>query len=463
MRRSVQILCLLSVFICHSQAKNDRVTLSFEGLDLDVIFDRLSTQTGYFFSYNSDLLPRGSKYSLSVTDLPIDQFLSRLLVGTNLKYSFYKKQIIVNYVPPEQNVKRGKLFNVSGRVVDDTGAPLQDVNVFLDGTTIGTSTNPDGFYIMDRIPAGYYELVFSHIGFKKAVYTVEEYNGGSRIQRHQMDLEVSQLEEVAVVSERITNDRDNWPAFFQLFQQDLFGTSLSSQYCAILNPEVIDFTYEEPENKLIAFAHAPLEIRNDAMAYEITYYLESFERTDTDLRYRGQMKFQNDPNPFREFTKREIRSQRKKSYAGSWNHFKKALLAGRLRKDGFRIYETNNFARVNVNRLRELNERDIIVFKGNHWELDFDNFLVVVYTKEKESLNFIQDERFSSIIYGGGKNDRRNPGKQVSLLKLLNGSVRLDLNGQVVDRFALTSFGYWSWERLANLVPINYDPKYDNF
>ncbi|MEQ9403791.1 MAG: carboxypeptidase-like regulatory domain-containing protein [Cyclobacteriaceae bacterium] len=469
MRHSILLLIGVCCSLhCLGQNKNERITLSFENIELEVIFDSLSAQTGYFFSYNSDLLPKGSKYSISTEDLPIDQFLSELLVGTNLKYSFFKDQIIIHYEAPEQNEKKKrKLFSISGTVTDEWGNPLKDVNVFLDGTTIGISTDIDGNYRLNRIPPGYYDLVFSYVGYKNAVYDISEYNGGSRIQRHKMEPSISELQEVEVVAERITNEYDTWYAFFELFQNDLFGTSFNAGHCYISNPEVISFTYHESNNKLVAFATEPIKIRNEAMAYQITYFLESFERTDTDLRYRGQIKFQNDYNPDGGFTRKQIRAERKKSYNGSWNHFRKSLLEDRLKKDGFKISRTKDPTRIKANRLKPTDAADILVFKGKHWELDFKDYLVVFYNKEKESLNFLLDTQFSSVIYADSLDENRtllrNPGKQISLLKLLKRPLRIDLNGQVMDSFASTSFGYWAWERLANLVPLNYDPKYDNF
>ena len=97
----------LSIYV-FSQAKNDRVTVSFENVDLPAIFDVLTTQTGYFFSYNSDLLPQGSKYSITEEDIPIDQFLSKLLVGTGLRFVFFKDQIIIKYAIPAQEKKKNK-------------------------------------------------------------------------------------------------------------------------------------------------------------------------------------------------------------------------------------------------------------------------------------------------------------------------------------------------------------------
>ena len=52
--------------------------------------------------------------AISTEDLKIDEFLSQLLVGTGLKYSFFKEQIIINYEAPRPEVKKKKLFNVSG-------------------------------------------------------------------------------------------------------------------------------------------------------------------------------------------------------------------------------------------------------------------------------------------------------------------------------------------------------------
>lgn len=467
MRLSLLIICLIGSLHCFSQGRNERVTISVYDQSLPTIFDSLSVQTGYFFSYNSDILPKGSRFTLSAVDLPIDQFLSNLLLGTNLKYSFYKEQIIINYEAPNRDVKRRKLFNISGKVLDENGEALVGVNVFLNGTTLGTSTDIDGNYLIGKIPPGFYDLVFSYIGYQNGVYNVSEYNGGSRITRHNMEPAINELEEVQVVTDRIKRDGDKWFIYYELFKDDLLGSSENSKHCVISNPEVIDFSFKKSSNTLEAFAIEPLKIRNEAMAYDITYYLESFVRGDDDLRFRGKIKFQNNYTSSSEFSKRKIKTVRKKSYLGSWNHFKKSLLSNSLRKNGFRIYKTKEIEGVNVKKLDERDESDILIFKGNHWELDFDDYLVVSYSKEQESVNFLLDGRFSSFIYqdqiSSNGIPQRNPGKQISVLKLLHGPVRLDLNGQVVDKFASTSFGYWSWERLSDLVPLNYEVKFDNF
>jgi hypothetical protein len=452
-----------------SQAQNrqrDLISANFENLPLSLILDTLSFQTDYFFSYNSSILEGTGKFTISAKNQPIDQFLSRLLVGTGLEYSFFKDQIILNYRDIELVSKKKNKFAISGTITDEKGTRLGNVNVFLDGTTIGTSSDIDGNFKLESIPPGYYDLVFSHVGYENALYSISEYNGRDRIQSHQMELDLGQLEEVEVISNRINNKQSAWQHYFLVFKEELLGKSENARNCVIENPEVIRFSYDADQNILKAYTLDPIQIRNDALGYRITYFLESFEKTTNDLRYRGQIKFKNDV-PLQNSDKREWSTNRKKSFNGSFNHFRKALLEDDLRKEGFKVYQLKNLDQLKSNPTQErLSASDIIVFKGDHYELDFKNYLMVQYIKEKESVGFLTDSEFSSIIYDDFISDEgiitKQPSHQISVIKLLRSSVRLDLSGQVVDRFALTTNGYWSWERLADLVPVNYDPKLDN-
>lgn len=458
--------CVLTLSVFAQKRNSDLVNGSFRNVSLEVIFDSLSAQTNYFFSYNSDLLPKGSMYTITADNVPIDQFLSKLLVGTGLKYSFFKDQIILNYEPPEKVIKRKKnFFSISGSVDDESGRPLNDVNIFLDGTTIGVSSDIDGNYKLEGIPPGYYDLVFSHVGYQYAVYHISEYNGGARIQNHQMEIDLGQLEEVEVISNRINRNENSWLTYYRIFREELLGQSKNATNCTIENPEVLNFTYDNESNTLSAYSQHPLQIRNDALGYRISYFLESFKKQDDDLRFRGKIRFRN-LEPLNGREQKEWKRNRKKGYQGSFNHFKRALLNNDLRKEGFRIYNIKNLQNFELDKADELKESDIIIFKGDHYELDFKNYLVVEYRKEKESMAFLNKSESVPILYGHLINKNgvllKNPGNQLSILRLLKRSVRLDLTGEVIDRFGMTTYGYWSWERTADLVPINYDPKFDN-
>ena len=50
---------------------------------------------------------------------------------------------------------------VRGRVTDENKQPLIGVDVVLEGTSIGVSTNDKGFYELRNVPVGKQTIVFS--------------------------------------------------------------------------------------------------------------------------------------------------------------------------------------------------------------------------------------------------------------------------------------------------------------
>ena len=54
---------------------------------------------------------------------------------------------------------------ITGTVTDDKGAPLQYVNVSLEGTAKGSTTNKSGVYQINNVAPGQYSLNFSMIGY----------------------------------------------------------------------------------------------------------------------------------------------------------------------------------------------------------------------------------------------------------------------------------------------------------
>ncbi len=470
MRVNLLVLSVLTpLFLMAQNKRNQLINSTFNDVPLEIILDTLSAQTGYFFSYNSEIFPEGSRYSISFVDQPIDRALSKLLVGTSLAYSFYKDQIILNYKEPEnQSIRKKDFFNISGKLLDDEGNPMSGANIFLDGTNIGNYTDIDGNYRLESIPPGYYDLVFSHVGYINGVYQISEYNGGSRIQDHQFTTDLGQLEEVEIIANRITKrgNENSWSFHYETFKQELLGSSSLSKSCVIENPEVIHFYFDQKDNSLSAYADEVLVIRNEALGYTIDYYLETFKKKSDDLRFRGKIRFRNQQPSSKSENKVWLKN-RKRSYLGSFTHFKKSLLKGELKKEGFRIYQIKEIENFDLSKAYQLDEQDIIVFKGDYYQLKFSENLLVEYKKEKESMNFLETsdfaKRMNAAYFADNGELEKKPSNQVSIIRLLKGPVKLDLTGQIVNKFGITIYGYMSWERTADLVPINYDPKWDKF
>ncbi|MFQ5448869.1 MAG: carboxypeptidase-like regulatory domain-containing protein, partial [Saprospiraceae bacterium] len=55
---------------------------------------------------------------------------------------------------------------VNGVVMDTGGEPLPFATVYVQGTTMGTTTNLQGEYFLD-LDTGSYELIFQYVGFRQ--------------------------------------------------------------------------------------------------------------------------------------------------------------------------------------------------------------------------------------------------------------------------------------------------------
>ena len=62
----------------------------------------------------------------------------------------------------------GTTGKVAGIITDaETNEPLAAANVFLEGTSLGASSNSDGEYFIINVPPGNYTLVVSIIGYRE--------------------------------------------------------------------------------------------------------------------------------------------------------------------------------------------------------------------------------------------------------------------------------------------------------
>ncbi|MEM9895300.1 MAG: carboxypeptidase-like regulatory domain-containing protein [Bacteroidota bacterium] len=439
----------LCCFYSFSQKKKQTITASFVDVPLPVILDSISSTTSFYFSYNSDLLSGTDRFSIKSENQDLDDFLRQLFVGTGLTYTYYKDQIILkkNAAQFERDVD----FQITGKVLDSIGIGVANVNVFLSGTSIGSKTDALGEYRLAKIPKGSYRLVFSKIGFKTAVYEINEYNGTNRIQFHELEEDIIELKPVDVITKRYEDSESVRSQYLALFSQELLGSNYKERKCSITNPEVLVFEREDDELRVSAMK--PLTIVNQYLGYEVDYFLDTFEKDSNELRFRGNLRFkQITPKSKKEANRWNQR--RVDSYFGSFNHFKYALLSEKVRKQGFQLYRADQLASVSFDKSARVDPATILHFKDDYYQVNFPYYLIIEYKKgEKLDLASVEDGSM-------GLDDPEVVNtKRLAGIKLLNDTVRLDISGQAMDQFAVGFHGYFAKERIATAVPLNYDFK----
>ncbi len=376
---------------------------------------------------------------------------------------------------------------VSGFVKNiQTGGPIESANVFIANTTMGDATDQEGRYLIPDVPPGSYEIVVSAIGYeidKRGLIVIQDSQGIT----FNLVPKVIQMPEVVVSAA----DQKRREKNIGKFLKSLLSTTRNASQTRIMNPQVLEFP-RTSRGVLIAVAHEPLLFKNMGLGYKITYILERFVATSDYVKYSGNPLFE-ELQPGSPEQLEEWRKNRRTAYEGSLRHFLRATCqqydqsSGNQELRGYRVIANFNSKRrkrtytqggllddegfsvlwIDDSRLmvrdplepNKIVEADVV--NTNHFlgpgihpterTLKFPNYLEITY------INELEDSRYLRFI---GKS--RAVDAQTSWIKLETDSVFIDFEGRYFDQFKINMFGYWSWERLADMVPYEYVLDRDN-
>jgi hypothetical protein len=93
---------------------------------------------------------------------------------------------------------------IAGVVTDsETGEALVGVNVYLDGTSLGSASDEDGYFVILGVPTGGYTIVAEYVGYNKM--TIEGLRVSAAVTTTQdfaMTSTALQLEDVVIYAQR---------------------------------------------------------------------------------------------------------------------------------------------------------------------------------------------------------------------------------------------------------------------
>lgn len=349
-------------------------------------------------------------------------------------------------------------LKISGVVKDAaSGEPMPFADVFFANTFQGVNTNTLGQFELKVESEGVYQLVIRFVGYITHTQTIEV--GDEPLQPLEILLyeEVTNLGSFTVIAK---NDRQ-WREYFNQFQEIFIGTSTNATKCDILNKHDIDFYFDSENDVLYAYADEPLRIKNDALGYYINYYLEKFlldKKSNLSLNL-GYNTFESmDASSDR---KRKVWEQnRDKAYNGSIWHFFSTLHQNTLEDEGF-IIQHVPFVDGKEFRLnpKQVNLADFVITSpnGSTKRLTFKDYLRITYTKEDADRNFQRVEKDDRGVFPVVRTIR----SEVSLITMLEGSsyIEFEENGFIRNPLSFLREGYWGFEKVADMVPMNYKPK----
>ena len=218
---------------------------------------------------------------------------------------------------------------IKGRVTDAvTGSPLQNVNVYLDGTIMGTTTDSQGNFTLNNTLKTSAPLLVSYVGYQQQ--KINDYADKS--------LAIALKRKVIALKEvTVSTDKINRASAMRIFLREFIGRN--NQDCDIINPDDIYFYYNKKEALITAYADKPLIIANKKLGYKVTYFLSDFNCKPYHTSYRGNYFFAEDTVGLQPSKIKKIIAARDEAYKGSRMHFIRALWANQLSKNGFAMYK----------------------------------------------------------------------------------------------------------------------------
>ncbi len=341
---------------------------------------------------------------------------------------------------------RAQTDQISGRVIDaatQTAVPF--VNVYLDGSSVGTTTDEQGRFQLRLGRLGSVELIASSVGYLPGRQTLQLANDQPNTVNFSLTPTAQLLETVTVKGKKDVT----WLRQFQLFERELLGVSSSD--CRIENREVVDFT--EVNGNLRATARSPLLIRNSNTGYTIRYDLQHFHTGNGATFYGGTGQFTeltpDNPRQARTWQKNRLRV-----YLGSLRHLLASLVSNTAEEQGFLVYIANPDRPITSTppQLRQEVNKHMTPFlalkairagatPGEYW-LNTTGTLEVFYTKGNITTSPYIDAPYP-----------------YAQLQLPQGIMGITADGLITASKGYVAKGYLQADRLGRALPADWQPE----
>ena len=193
MRNSLFIILISAIqsLAVTGYAQNTRLTLDMKNSTVKEVLQKIEQQSEFYFLYNSQLIDVQRKIDLTVENATIDVVLNQVFSDGKVDILVRDRHIVLTANGESDSQQNHK---VTGKVTDQTGAPLPGVTVVVKGTTTGIITDTNGSYSLVNIPANA-TLKFSFVGMKSQEVAV----GNSSSINVMLDTETVGIDEVVAI------------------------------------------------------------------------------------------------------------------------------------------------------------------------------------------------------------------------------------------------------------------------
>lgn len=352
---------------------------------------------------------------------------------------FHTSVLLIALLCTSLNAQK-RTFNITGEVKDfHSQEKIPLCNVFLSGSTIGTSTDTDGVFALTNIAPGTYDIIISHVNYAFHYTQVKVTDSDINLGTIFLKEDVKAMDAVEVKGK---TDR-KWQRQFKRFQKFILGDYYSAKNIEIINPYAAEFI--EADGSLQPKFPFTLELVNLYTGYQIQFAIENFEVGKRGHEYVigyshfNEMKAENDQET------EQWKANRLKAHNGSINHFFYALINQKLNENGFDAKITNHIPG---------SDKALAAETIRYSEKVTGEDLAGIFETTQTTNPDITRIRFSGLLqinylkeYGANKLG------QESYIELLGDYIEVYANGVPVDPLSFKVHGYLATEGLYEMLP----------
>ncbi|MEL6251527.1 MAG: carboxypeptidase-like regulatory domain-containing protein [Bacteroidota bacterium] len=325
--------------------------------------------------------------------------------------------------------------SLSSRLIDrESEEPIAFASVFFSKTSIGTTTDANGRFSLNMSGLREVDLVVSHIGFElyrlrlKSPSNLPKVIYLKRIEKRLAEVEIS---------EKYAANRKK---LLRKFEKAFLGQSSNRKKTRILNPEVL--VLRESEDTIFAESLSALEVQNDALGYQIQFFLTDFQlNKNQDLRYKGEVFFEE--LELKERNKNKASKKRKKSYEISPKHFFSALFLDKLENSKYELKYNPPRAEGEFAYFDSISFADLDIRRGKNVDTLFLEGQLGIVNKG------------AKIAWSAFKGSNKYP---TSIIRSLPGYYLVSKKGNLLNPEDIEEYGFWTKFRVAELLPLDYSP-----
>lgn len=165
---------------------NQRINLIADNKEMKTVLNEISRLAEIKFVYSSQRIPVRQKISVAARNQRLGELLECVLTPLNVLYFVSGNQIVLMKKGEAYNLamfltddprkylldEESPAKNITGKVTNESGEPLNGVSVLVRGTSRGTSTNDKGVFVISADVGE--TLEFSMVGYKQYAVKVGE-------------------------------------------------------------------------------------------------------------------------------------------------------------------------------------------------------------------------------------------------------------------------------------------------